>query len=516
MTPVRQLINVIVILVLLTPVANAGGILDYIRNYDLNDYALGVAYSTSQSPYLGGSSSGFAYPYLTSFRHNAFTDDWLILTDGEAGIRWVNQKGWVLGAVGRVNTQGTGTSVLEDLVGLDTRKWAVEVAPLIGWRAWPVHLKFRYFTEVFSDYGGPTSEFQASLPREFGWGWIVPSVDLIYNSAERNRYYYGVSESELIPGISPYSPGSSTNVKLGLNVGYAISDKWLLSVSASHEWLGSEISSSPIVERDTLWSGNIGIAYNNDIFRGANHAGDTFHLPGFELRAGIYKNNTDSKIIRLPVDGGPAEEIELEDVLGINHKKNVLHLDAVFRFARFHRLQAGYFELGRESNTTLLTDITIGDETFLTGTEVDVDSDIQIYRLAYGFSLMNDAQKELGVLIGAHVAKVEARVVAPQTGQIAESSIDTPLPVVGAFGSVALGESTDLMASLEIFRMEFDHYEGSLNALYLGVNHSFTEKIGVGLGYNYFAMNLDSPDQKLRGSLRIRHHGPIVFGSFTF
>ena len=64
--------------------------------------------------------------------------------------------------------------------------------------------------------------------------------------------------------------------------------------------------------------------------------------------------------------------------------------------------------------------------------------------------------------------------------------------------------------------MEFDRYEGSLNAFYLGVNHYFTEKIGAGIGYNYFAMNLDSPDQRLRGSVEIRHHGPIVFASFNF
>ena len=72
MTLVRQ--SVIVILVFLASTANAGGILDYIRNYDLNDYALGVSYSVSQRPYIGAENSSFAYPYLTSFRHNAFTD----------------------------------------------------------------------------------------------------------------------------------------------------------------------------------------------------------------------------------------------------------------------------------------------------------------------------------------------------------------------------------------------------------------------------------------------------------
>jgi hypothetical protein len=50
----------IAILMLAVSTAHAGSILDYIRNYDLNDYALGVAYSVSESPYVGGESSGFA------------------------------------------------------------------------------------------------------------------------------------------------------------------------------------------------------------------------------------------------------------------------------------------------------------------------------------------------------------------------------------------------------------------------------------------------------------------------
>jgi hypothetical protein len=64
--------------------------------------------------------------------------------------------------------------------------------------------------------------------------------------------------------------------------------------------------------------------------------------------------------------------------------------------------------------------------------------------------------------------------------------------------------------------MEFDHYSGSLNTLYLGLAHYFTDTIGAGIGYNLYLMNLDSADDDLRGSLKMRHHGPIMFASFNF
>ena len=508
----------ILLLLLATPAAQAGGILDYIRNYDLNDYALGLAYSSSESPYVGDDSSGFAYPYLTSFRHSAFTDDWLILTGGDVGARWVNDAGWVLGAVTRVRTEGTDATLLDELADIDVRKWTFEAAPLVGWRGWPVHFELKWYNEVFSDYSGPTTEFKLSLPREHPWGWFVPSVTLLENSAAHNRYYYGVSESEaaLNPGLDPYTPDASLNVKAGISTGYAISNRWLLSVSLNHEWLGSEITDSPIVGKDSIWSGSVGIAYNNDIFRGFDYSGDSFRGSGLEFRVGVYRNRTDSTIIQVPADGSDREEVDVEDVLGVNRRKSIVHFEGVLRFAHYHRIEFGHFELGRDSTTTLLTDIRLGDEIFSAGTAIDVEADLRVTKAAYGFSLMNDAQKELGVLAGFHITKYQADVVAPDTGQRVETSINTPLPVIGAFGSVAMGTNTDLHANLQLFRMEFDHYSGSLNNLYVGVNHYFGDSIGAGIGYNIYAMNLDSPDKDLRGSLKLRHHGPIVFASMRF
>ena len=508
----------ILVLLLAAPPAYAGSILDYVRNHDLNDYALGLAYSNRESPYAGDDGSSFAYPYLTSFRHSAFTDDWLVLTAGDVGVRWVNDTGWVLGAVMRVRTEGTDGTLLDELADIDVRKWTVEAAPLIGWRGWPVQFELKWYNEIFSDYGGPTTELKVSLPREHTWGWFVPSVTFLENSADHNRYYYGVSasEAELIPGLDPYTPGASLNVKAGISTGYAINNRWLLSVSLNHEWLGSEITGSPIVDENSIWSGTVGIAYNNDVFRGRDYTGDSFRRPGIEFRMGVYRNRIDSTIIQRPTDGSGKEEISVEDVLGANRRKSIVHFEALFRFAHYHRIEIGHFELGRDSETTLLEDIRLGNEIFPAGTGIDVDAELRVTKAAYGFSLMNDAQKELGILAGIHITNYEALVVAPDTGQRVETSINTPLPVIGAFGSVALGSRTDLGANLQLFRMEFDHYSGSLNNLYVGVNHYFGDSIGAGIGYNIYVMNLDSPDEDLRGSLKLRHHGPIVFASMRF
>ncbi len=97
---------------IVTECAAAGSLLDYLRDYDLNDYAIGVAVTGEQNPYSGSKNGAYAYPYLTSFRDSAFTDDWFLIREGDLGVRWLSKSGWELGAVGRIQTLGLGNTKL--------------------------------------------------------------------------------------------------------------------------------------------------------------------------------------------------------------------------------------------------------------------------------------------------------------------------------------------------------------------------------------------------------------------
>ena len=56
------------------PCLAGGSLLERIRSIDMNDYSLGVAVATRQSPFTGGENGTVAYPYLTSFTHSSMTD----------------------------------------------------------------------------------------------------------------------------------------------------------------------------------------------------------------------------------------------------------------------------------------------------------------------------------------------------------------------------------------------------------------------------------------------------------
>jgi outer membrane scaffolding protein for murein synthesis (MipA/OmpV family) len=494
-------------------IVSAGDLLDYLRNYDLNNYALGVAVSTAQNPYIGAKNSTIAYPYLTSFRHSAFTDDWLLVRDGGAGFRWVSDSGWELGAIGRIQTLGLGNAETDELLGITDRKWTLEFGPTIGWRRWPVHINWTSYVEPTDRHDGIVSYLSLSLPKEWSRGYFVPSIDVIHQSQDYVNYYYEVAASEATPTRPVYAPDDATNVALSIDWGYALTDKWLLKGYVGYESLPSEITSSPIVDRDHIWSANIGLAYNADVFQPREVNDRPENQQRFEIKIGAFHNLISSKVARDTVDGTPGFEIDIEDLLGAPDLETVPQIEAVIRLGHYHRIEFGYFELLRDSVTTLTDELVFGDETFAAGTTVNARINAKVFRAGYAYSLIRDKQKELGFMVGLHHTRFDTQIASSASGQRERSSANAPLPVIGAHASVAITEKTTVSAKLQFFRTDFDRHEGTVNYASIDVQRQIGGGFSVGLGYNFYGMKLTSNDSDVNGYLKVRHHGPVLFFS---
>ena len=496
---------------LASELASAGSVLDYIRTHDLNDYALGLMVSAEQNPYAGAKNGAFAYPYLTSARDSVFTDSWLLLRDGDLGFRWTGDSGWELGGVGRVQTLGLGNNETNELLGISDRKWTLEVGPTIGWRGWPVHINFKTYAEVSNRHDGLISQLAFSLPVEWPRGYLVPSIEVIHQNNDYADYYYSVTSAEATPTRPAYSAEAASNLAIKARWGYALTDQWLLSGAIGFERLDSSITDSPIVERDDIWSARIGLAYNADVFQPRDFDNSAPRTPKFELRVSAFQDSISTKVARDTSDGIPGFETDIEDFLGAPDEKTVLQLDANVRLGDYHRLEFGYFELGRNSMTTLSDDLPLGDTTFLAGTTVDTRVDARTFRAGYSYSLIRDNQKELAVMAGVHFAEFEADISSDTTGQTERSTAGTPLPVIGVHASVFLGPRTAVGAKMQIFRTDFDRYEGSLNYAMLDIQHRLSDVFSIGLAYNFYGMKLSSNESGVNGYLKVRHHGPAAF-----
>jgi len=298
--------------------------------------------------------------------------------------------------------------------------------------------------------------------------------------------------------------------------GYAITEKWLLSGSVGLEFLDDAIVNSPIVDRDEIWSVRIGLAYNSDIFqpRESQRAGP--RQPRFEFRVGAFVDSVNSKIVRESSAGVPGTVVDLEEILGLEDTSTVMQLDAIFRIGNFHRIEVGYFEMSRSGLATLSDSLTFGEQTFAESVDVTSSFETKLLRVSYAYSLMNDDQKELGVMAGVHYPQFNTLIEAPDTGQREFSNSATPLPVIGLHGSIRLGQKLVLGARLQAFRMHFDRYEGTLNYGTLDLQWNLGEKLSLGLGYNFYGFNLETKENKSAGKLEVRHQGPVLFASMGF
>jgi outer membrane scaffolding protein for murein synthesis (MipA/OmpV family) len=511
----RRLRSLLAWLMLLVPFADAsaGRLLDWIRDYDLNDYSLGVAISTSENPYIGASNSRIAYPYLTSFRHSAFTDDWLLVRGENLGVRYITPNDWEIGIIGRLQTIGLGDS---ELTGLDNRGWAVETGPLLGWRGRKLHVQSRTYWPLPGNHPGSISELELMLPAEFARGYFVPSVTFSRLSSSYSRYYYGVTEREAAQGRPAYDPGAATNYKIGFTLGYELTDHWLLSTTLGLEYLDSVIVASPIVGKDRLWSASIGLAYNADVFQPKAISDETPFSGTFKFRAAAFHSTVATDIRRNAEDGGPGETLDFEEFLGTSDSETVLQTDVIYRIGRYHRLKASFFEIDRSLRAIPQQDFEFGDEVFRAGTEVVSTLETRRLGLLYGYSLIRDAQKEIGVQGGLMFASIDLAVIAEDTGQAEQASIDAPLPTIGIFGSVALGQRGELGIEAGLFGLDFDRYTGYSGYISLTLERTVSESFALGVGYEHYVTRIESTDSDLRGLLRARNTGPRAYLSWVF
>jgi outer membrane scaffolding protein for murein synthesis (MipA/OmpV family) len=492
--------------------ALANRLLDYIRNTDLNDYALGVAISTSQNIYKGEENSVYAYPYLTSFRDSAFTDDWLVAGDGDLGVRRVSDSGWTLGLVGRIQTLGLASNAA--LPGVAERKSSLELAPTIGYRNWPLHINFKSYFEVLDRHSGLVSQLEFSYPREWRHGYLIPAFEYIYQSDAYSDYYYGVAASEALPGRPLYDPGKVVNKKLKLDWGYALTDRWLLSGRIGIEQLDDAVTDSPLVDHDRTWSVNLGLAYNADVFQKRDFEYSVDQFPRTQIKFSAINVQMNTTLVGDSTGLAPGSQIDVEDLLGLPDRKTIAQLDLNVRLAGYHRIEMSYTALDRAGLKTLSEQFRFRDVEFPAAASVTSSIETRIVKLAYGYSLISDSQKELGVKAGFHKTLINAEFSA-EMGQRQSSDPSPLLPVIGAYGKVNLGANTTVSAEAQIFRMDFDRYEGSLNFVRVELQQLFG-RFGAGLGYSYYAMDLDTRGSDLTGSLEFRHHGPVAFLSVRF
>ena len=238
----------------------------------------------------------------------------------------------------------------------------------------------------------------------------------------------------------------------------------------------------------------------------------------FSLKVGGYLPFQDTNLRVNGTGGlGLGTEIDLEKDLDLDEDLFSYRIDAEWRFFPKHRLNFSFYDLSRDSTTLLGRDITIGDNTFFLGTTVESKWDYKVYVASYTWSFLQTNKYEVGFNIGAHISDIELGVRG-KFGILSEelNAATLPLPVVGLTGAYAITPKLILRANAGAFYLEIDEYDGSLFNGDLGLEYNMWKYMGIGIGYNFFRLNVNVAEDKFNGKVTYTYHGAKVFLNFYF
>jgi hypothetical protein len=131
---------------------------------------------------------------------------------------------------------------------------------------------------------------------------------------------------------------------------------------------------------------------------------------------------------------------------------------------------------------------------------------------------------ELTASLGLHQTSLEAslRAEIDEGGELGVVSrggpakVNAPLPVIGARTLWRVGENVYLDFLGQAFYLTIDEYDGSILNARVAITWQPKAFIGLGLGYDWFRMDIDADRPRFTGSMDWIYSGPQVFLSVTF
>ncbi len=199
-------------------------------------------------------------------------------------------------------------------------------------------------------------------------------------------------------------------------------------------------------------------------------------------------------------------------------------VDAHWRFAERHKLRAMWFSTEREATQSIDETIEWGDVSFPIGVDVSRRFAFDVFELAYDYALVRRPRYEIAASFGVHYTSIEAdlaaEVTTPGPGGTFnirdEVAVDAPLPVAGLRATVDLGHALWIEAGAQYFYLSIDKYTGSIEDYRVALTWQPRRWLGIGIGFNRFAVDVHVDDEQDSGKLDWMYQGPVLFYSASF
>lgn len=224
-----------------------------------SSFSAGVGMLITDKPHKGGDTEILPIPLIF------YRLDRLVISGLQFSYYFIYEDGVALSLIGAPRFEGYDDDESRTLNGMHDRdgtyELGLELSKSYDWGT----LSAMVLTDVLGEHNG--HEVQLKYKRKYDDILNIPSLDFTpsigvnWRSKQLNDYYYGVEGTEATVVRPEYHADSTVGMLAGLRLDYPVDEQWSLFSSVNVEWLGSEITESPIVNEHTMLSFIIGAMY---------------------------------------------------------------------------------------------------------------------------------------------------------------------------------------------------------------------------------------------------------------
>lgn len=227
----------------------------------------------------------------------------------------------------------------------------------------------------------------------------------------------------------------------------------------------------------------------------------------FSLKAGYLTLNPEGDVAVSTSDLA-GTTLDIDDDLGIDDDADYF-VEAALHLGSF-RLFAAYLPLSFSGNSVLTENINFNGETFVLGSRVDSEVDLDIYEAGVAWYLVNVDDAPVRVQFGPELAvkyvDVHVEMQESEAGLNESESIGVPVPTLGARARVAIGDYLGVVG--RVGYMEYD--DNSFLDVDAQVEFTPLPLVGLFAGYRHMDIDVDENDLFIDATFAGPYAGAMV------
>lgn len=254
----------------------------------------------------------------------------------------------------------------------------------------------------------------------------------------------------------------------------------------------------------------------------------TVGMDTFRLNVGGFLPAIDSELSITSKNLNLGTIIDLEDDLGFDDDVTLAQVSGYWRFAKRHRLQAGYYSFDRDASKSITKEIYINDKRFAVGATLASNWEIDFIQASYAYSFLQSEKWELSASLGVYY--LDTTITLSGNGSVSigedewsgtiqvteEESIGLPIPLLGLSAEYHITPKWRTRVGGRYFTLSIDEWSGHMLEATASLEFLFHKNFGIGTGYTYLDVEVERDREPRISDLNYTYGGVQIYGIWYF